>query len=254
MSYEQENLFLPIQFAQTDANNALIQFAKAAIELENSVCDADNLGTPLTTVEEDELHIDPIYDAFVTNQSDPVSCVKKLTNFTVEQFSTLVDILSKTMSYTIHSERGRKSEETSKILPYMLLAVLKREREWSFTETIFKKRDSTFEKLMSHLIASTVNTLNEKFIVDVGDDTCTMEIILEKKKQFKHNPNALYATNVKFLHKNRPQGSQLESKLYFSGKHRSYGYKVEVVVSSLGFAVYNSRHYHGFKANISISI
>lgn len=240
------------KFEQEDADKALMRLAEAADELACSVYNAGNLETPPTTDEDEEIYADPIYDGFVGNQSDPDDCLKKLTNFTEEQFGILVDLVSETMSHTIYSGRGKKCQDSPRDLLFMLLVVLKQGGEWSFMATLFKKRVSTFEKLMSRLILSIVDILKDRFIVSVKNDSCTMENLAAKKRQFKHFPHALYATDVKFHHTNRPQGNQLESKLYYSGKHHLYGYKVEVSVSPLGFALHISKHYPGSKADISI--
>lgn len=103
MSYQKQNTSPPSQFEQIDTDNAFVRLAKAAVEHKCSVRKAANLEFSLTTDKEVELHDDPIYDAFVTNQSDSADCLKKLTNFTVEQLNTLMDLLSETMSHTIYS-------------------------------------------------------------------------------------------------------------------------------------------------------
>lgn len=39
----------------------------------------------------------------------------------------------------------------------------------------FKKNVSTFEKLMSRLVVSIVNTLRDSFLVAIRDSTCSMK-------------------------------------------------------------------------------
>lgn len=100
---------------------------------------------------------------------------------------------------------------------------------------MFGKRTSTIGKLMSCLIGSIVATSDDKVVGSVGNDTCTIENDLNKKKHFELYPNALYVTGIKFHHTKKPQGSQIESKSYISSKHYLYGYKVEVSVSFVEF-------------------
>lgn len=88
---------------------------------------------------------------------------------------------------------------------------------------------------MKCLIASIVVTLDDKVMGGVQNVACIIENVLKNKKQFKIYSNALYATEIKFHHTNRPQDSQIESKLYFSSVHHLYGYKIEISVSYVGF-------------------
>lgn len=48
--------------------------------------------------------------------------------------------------------------------------------------------------------------------------------------RFKNHPEVLYATDVTFQQVKRPSGNITEGKLYFTGKYKIYGYKVEVSV------------------------
>lgn len=79
-----------------------------------------------------------------------------------------------------------------------------------------------------------------------------MKEIIEKKERFQHYPCALYTTDVQLHHANSPQGNQHESKLYYSGIHHLYGYRVKILVSPLGRAVHVSPHYPGSKADSNI--
>lgn len=50
-------------------------------------------------------------------------------------------------------------------------------------------------------------------------------------------PHALYATDVKFRPAYRPSGRFTEQKIYFSTKHKLYGFKIECSVAPPGLAV-----------------
>lgn len=67
---------------------------------------------------------------------------------------------------------------------------------------------------------------------------------------FKHFPFSRYATVVTFQEYNRPNGNLQEVKKYFSGKHKLYGYKLEVFVLPNGLAIGCSTHYPGSVAEV----
>lgn len=71
------------------------------------------------------------------------------------------------MSHTINLERRRKNEKALRDLLLMILFSFKEEEDWNLKATFFrKKKVSTFEKSMNFLIASLVDTLNDKLIID----------------------------------------------------------------------------------------
>lgn len=105
---------------------------------------------------------------------------------------------------------------------------------------------------MTRPITAVVGDLENKFVFGARDSCCTMKELVLNERRFQHNPSALYATDVKFHHSNRPHGSHYESKLYFSGRHRLYGYKTEFSVSSNGLAVLISPHFPGSKSDLTI--
>ena len=63
---------------------------------------------------------------------------------------------------------------------------------------------------------------------------------------------ARYATEVKFQQCNRPSGNMSEGKVYFSVKHKLYGYKVEVSVLPSGLAIGCTKHYPGSISDLEI--
>lgn len=79
---------------------------------------------------------------------------------------------------------------------------------------------------MSPLIVSIVVSLKDHFIVNVRKESCNIKEISKLGGQFEHFPCAFYATDVKFHQANRQQGNQIESKLYYSGKHHYVGIKL----------------------------
>ena len=74
----------------------------------------------------------------------------------------------------------------------------------------------------------------------------------EKGNAFQKCHYAVEAVDVTFQQFNRPSRNMQEGKRYFSGKHRIYGYKVEVAVRANGLASAYSKHYPGSVSDIGI--
>ncbi|KAG3103221.1 hypothetical protein PI125_g13920 [Phytophthora idaei] len=68
---------------------------------------------------------------------------------------------------------------------------------------------------------------------------------------FRHNPYALYTTDVKFQPAFRHTGRFSEAKHYFSNKHKLYGLKVEVSVAFPGRVVFLTNHTPGSVSDIT---
>ena len=80
----------------------------------------------------------------------------------------------------------------------------------------------------------------------------SMDELQEKGTLFQNFPFCLEAIDVTFQQANRPSGNMQEGKVYFSGKHKLYGYKVEVAVRPNGIASDFSKHYPGSVSDVSI--
>ena len=78
----------------------------------------------------------------------------------------------------------------------------------------------------------------------------TMERLIADKTMFKTYKMCRYATDVTFQQTFRPGGTLAESKKYFSGKHKLYGFKVEASVLPNGMALHVSKHYLGSVADM----
>ena len=72
------------------------------------------------------------------------------------------------------------------------------------------------------------------------------------QKTFKTFKFCCYATDVTFQQAYRPSGTMEEARKYFSGKHKLYGYQVEVSVLLNGLALGSSDHYPGSEADIDV--
>ena len=80
----------------------------------------------------------------------------------------------------------------------------------------------------------------------------TMARLVEEKRSFCNFPYARCATDVTFQQANRPSGNVAEGKKYYSGKHKLYGFKVEVSVLPTGIATQCTEHFPGSVSDIDI--
>ena len=70
-----------------------------------------------------------------------------------------------------------------------------------------------------------------------------MKDLKDAYETFNNFPEALYSVDVTFQQSFPPSGAIQEGKLYFSGKHKLYGIKMEVSVLPNGQAISCSDHY-----------
>lgn len=115
-----------------------------------------------------------------------------------------------------------------------------------------KKIFGTFELMTTRFVEAIVSPLVQEFVTAVRQNQCNMLELYNNKKQFPNFSSALYATDVKFHHTNRPHGNQMERKLYYIGKHHLYGYKIKVFASPLAYAIFANKPYPGSVADDSI--
>ena len=93
--------------------------------------------------------------------------------------------------------------------------------------------------------------LYNSFVVETAE-VYTMDDALENKVFFSHFKCARYATDVTLQQSNRPSGNMQEGKVYFSGKQKLSGLKVEVSVLRNGLAIECTKHYPGSTADVEI--
>ncbi len=73
----------------------------------------------------------------------------------------------------------------------------------------------------------------------------SMTTLVNKKTQFKKFPCALLAIDMIFQQANCPSGNIIEGLVYFSGKHKLYGFKTEESVTPSGQEVNVTNHKPG---------
>ncbi|EGZ24543.1 hypothetical protein PHYSODRAFT_325652 [Phytophthora sojae] len=81
---------------------------------------------------------------------------------------------------------------------------------------------STLEKMVHRVIQTVEPVLYHQLVKRVK-----MPTEMEAGNTFVNYPHALYATDVKFQPAYRPSGRFTEQKVYFSAKHKLYGFKIE---------------------------
>ena len=79
-----------------------------------------------------------------------------------------------------------------------------------------------------------------------------MTAVSDVGRLFKHFPVACYATDVSSQPNFRPGGSLHEGKKYFSGKHKRYGYKMEVSILPNDIAIGCSGHEPGSVSDLTL--
>ena len=106
-------------------------------------------------------------------------------------------------------------------------------------------------RLIHGLIDKTCEFCVERFVTEY-DNYFSMAKISERKELFKNFPFCLEAIDVTLQQANRPSGNMKEGKIYFSSKHKLYGYKVELSVRPNRVASAFSKHYPGSKSDYAI--
>lgn len=208
-----------------------------------------DIGAVHSSSDEDNDSDAPIVDSFYHNGGS--AAIKSMTNFDAREFRTLWERLSPHIAGNWNIGRGRRCSFQPKDVMFMTLAVLKHGGHWDFLGRMFRVKGPTFERLITQFISMISAFVYEKYVLDVNKTWC-MKDMTEIGKGFSNYKFARYATDVTFQQSNRPCGNIDEAKKYFSGKHKLYGYKVEVSVLPVGFAIFCSDHYYGSKSDIDI--
>lgn len=199
--------------------------------------------------EQDDDRECPIFDQFY--DEDGNEGLLKLTNFTAVELRHLYAKIQAHVSACWNVGRGRKSTFKPMDVFFMSLAVLKHGGSWDVLAKVFEMKTPTFERLICGFIKAVSKELVELFVSPVSR-AYSMECLQEHKTTFKNFPCAIEAIDVTFQQSNRPSGNMQEGKRYFSGKHKLYGYKMEVCVRPNGLASAFSQHYPGSVSDITI--
>ncbi|KAF0723660.1 hypothetical protein Ae201684P_006926 [Aphanomyces euteiches] len=206
----------------------------------------DQYGDLVDHVEEYAIDGDsPIFDDFFNSGGD--NSITTLINFTSHEFNNLWRVVMPQLAAAWTLGRGRKPSMLPKDALFATLLVLKHFDSWDKHGIDLGIRSSTLEKTVYKVIDIAGDVLYEHFVKPVD-----MSSQNQNGTTFSNYPYALYATDVKFQPAYKPAGRFEEQKEYFSGKHKLYGYKIEVSVAPPGIAVLSTQHYPGSKADVSI--
>lgn len=83
-------------------------------------------------------------------------------------------------------------------------------------------------------------------------DVFLMSKMVQDGRTFQKHRYARYATDGTFKHTNWPSGNLQDAKAYFSGKHKIYGYKVEISVLLNGIEIACSDQFPGATSDVHI--
>ena len=186
-----------------------------------------------------------IFDSFLA------SSVVKMCNFTPSEFHQLYSVLHNHISDNWSNCSGKKSDYKPVDVLFMMLVVMKHGGSWDQLGTMFRIKGLTFQRLITKFM-STIEELCVQRYVTRYSRKATMSYCHEHKYMSEKFPYALESVGVTFKQANRPSGNHHEGKKYFSGKHKLYGFKVEVCVRPNGLASDFSPHYPGSTAEKSI--
>lgn len=191
----------------------------------------------------------PVFDKFYA--VDGNASIKVLTNFTGVEFRKLYSLLEDTILEKWNIGRGKKCQQKPMDVLLMALTVLKHGGTWDLLAKPFNITGPTFERMITRFLPIICSKLHELFVADVAE-TYTLDALKTEKKTFKNFKYAVEAVDVTFQQANRPSGNMQEGKRYFSGKHKLYGYKMELTVRSNGLASSYSKHYPGSVSDFNI--
>ena len=133
----------------------------------------------------------------------------------------------------------------------MTLTVMKHGGSWDSLAHMFQVKAPTFIRLISGFMQKLYPHAVERYVHKPARES-TLASLRQERSLFSNFPYACEAIDVTFQHANRPSGNMQEGKVYFSGKHKLYGFKVEVAVRPNGMASAFSRHYPGSVSDLSI--
>lgn len=231
-----------------DAARALAAFGEA---IDNRHAEINHHGDEqvIQSSDEETDSLSPIFDSFY-NQGCSEAIIT-MTNFTASEFFKIWDYTSNFISTKWNVGRGRKSSCKGKDVLFMMLTVLKHGGNWDYLAGMFCMKGPTFERMIVNFIQLLSEHWYKQWVTS-REVRYPMDRMMKEQRIFKYHPYCRYAVDVTFQQTNRPSGNLQESKLYFSGKHKLYGFKTEVSVLPNGQAFFISRHAPGSVADIDI--
>lgn len=163
-----------------------------------------------------------VLEVLVSNQADSEETLK----------NSLILILSRFFPF-----QGQKTSVPGRVAYWTWKKISKHHSKFAvYAANYFKARNrmriscynvqkniGTLKRMMTWFVKAMVSPLVQEFIKSVRQKMCNMPAYCNNRKKFPNFLSALYATDIKFYHTNRPHGNQMKSKLYYSGKYHLYG-------------------------------
>lgn len=232
----------------TDATRALNLLAEAAVEREQEL--QQYAAEPEQSDSDEETDSDmPIFDQFYEQGGS--AAIVSMTNFDPQKLFQIWEAIEDYVIEQYTTGRGCRSSVKPKDLFFMTVCVFKHGGEWHFLARTFNMKGPTFERLIMGFVLNVSEYIYKHFVVD-NENEFRMAELMKNRQQFSHFKCARYATDVTFQMAFRPSGNIQEGKKYYSGKHKLYGYKVEVSVLPNGLALCCSKHYPGSVSDLEI--
>ncbi|KAG4036980.1 hypothetical protein PC123_g27451 [Phytophthora cactorum] len=214
-------------------------------EASNLVASHENFGDVAHHVEEEASDSgSPILAEYTALGGDDT--LKGMTNFSAPELDALWALVEPAVMITWTQGRGCKSSVSGKDALFITLTVLKHYDTWQKHAIDFNIGMSTLEKMV-HRVSQTVEPVLYAQLVKMLEQ-------MEAGNTFTNYPHALYATDVKFQPAYRPSGRYTEQKVYFSAKHKLYGFKIECSVAPPGVAVDVSDHSPGSTSDLTMML
>ena len=235
-------------FTASDANSALNLLSDIALRRQEEIS-TFNVTRDLLSSDDENDSPCPYFDQFY-NQGGSES-IAEMCNFDATEFEFLWQLSQSFITQNYNSGRGKRCAVSGKDLLFMTLTVLKHGGHWDVLARVFKLKGPTFERMVTKFVALISDHLFALLVTDIRREF-TMKNLDNTHARFSNFPEALYAVDVTFQQSFRPSGQLAEGKLFFSGKHKLYGVKVEVGVLPNGLAISCSGHYPGSVSDFEI--
>ncbi|OWZ13636.1 hypothetical protein PHMEG_00013005 [Phytophthora megakarya] len=155
--------------------------------------------------------------------------LKGMTNFSSLELDALWALVESVVTIAWTQGRGRKPFVSGKDALFITLTVLKYFDTWHKHAIEFNMGVSTLEKMVLRVIQTIAPVLYSQLV--------------ERVKMNKQIQEAY-----------RPTGYFTEQKMYFSAKHKLYGFKIECSVAPPGVAVDVSDHAHGSRSDLTMML
>lgn len=191
----------------------------------------------------------PLFDAFYEEGGN--DAIKGMISFYPSEFETIWTSVEDFVLPRYNTGRGQRSVVKPKDALFITMTVLKHGGQLQMLARIFAMKSQSFERLVTRMLTLLSDHIYEDFVVEVGK-MYTMDRLQLDECRFTNFKEARYATDVTFQQSFRPSGSIEEGKRYYSGKHKLYGYKVEVSVLPNGLAAGSTLHYPGSVSDLEI--